>query len=145
MDVVLCDPGLRNDLTQKGKYDLMTLLHAAQMLTFSLTINKSIYKQSLRVVRASAIKSAQSPVSTSFSTKVFLLKQESRTLMSTARDVSNQSDISKLRVEDDGSFRRKPSTFRNTVEKGGKHEPEAGMFDGPLMIKRYYQDVELPT
>jgi len=44
--------------------------------------------------------------------------------MSQARDVSAQSDISKAKMEADGSFKRKASTFRNTIEKGGKHEPE---------------------
>ena len=29
-------------------------------------------------------------------------------------------------TEADGSFKRKPSTFRNTIERGGKFEPEKG-------------------
>ncbi|PAV15250.1 glutathione S-transferase [Pyrrhoderma noxium] len=44
--------------------------------------------------------------------------------MATQRDVSVQSDISKMQAEGDGSFKRKPSTFRNFIEKGGKFEPE---------------------
>lgn len=40
------------------------------------------------------------------------------------RDVSAQSDISKLKHDADGSFKRKASTFRDTIEKGGKFEPE---------------------
>ena len=29
-------------------------------------------------------------------------------------------------TEADGSFKRKPSTFRGTIERGGKFEPEKG-------------------
>ncbi|ESK92436.1 glutathione s-transferase [Moniliophthora roreri MCA 2997] len=44
--------------------------------------------------------------------------------MSTSRDVSNQSDISKSKYHDeDGSFKRAPSSFRDVIEKGGKFEP----------------------
>lgn len=41
-------------------------------------------------------------------------------------DVSHLSDISKMKTEDDGSFKRKASSFRNFVEKGGQFEPEKG-------------------
>ncbi|KAF8633152.1 hypothetical protein AX17_004653 [Amanita inopinata Kibby_2008] len=44
--------------------------------------------------------------------------------MSSTRDVTIQSDIAKLRLEPDGSFKRAPSSFRNTIEKGGRFEPE---------------------
>ncbi|KAK7047385.1 S-glutathionyl-(chloro)hydroquinone reductase [Paramarasmius palmivorus] len=44
--------------------------------------------------------------------------------MSTTRDVSLQSDISKGKYHDtDGSFKRAPSSFRDAIEKGGKYEP----------------------
>ena len=42
------------------------------------------------------------------------------------RDVSNQSDISKLKTEEDGSFKRRPSSFRNHIVKGGQYEPDKG-------------------
>ena len=46
------------------------------------------------------------------------------------RDVSVQSDIAKSfanRAKDsDGSFNRRPSTFRDTIAKGSKYEPERG-------------------
>ena len=42
------------------------------------------------------------------------------------RDVSHNSDIAKMKTEQDGSFARKPSQFRNWVEKGGRFEPEKG-------------------
>lgn len=45
-----------------------------------------------------------------------------------ARDVSNMSDISKSKMEKDGSYNRRPSSFRNWIEKGGKYEPEAGRY-----------------
>lgn len=49
----------------------------------------------------------------------------------TTRDVSAQSDIAKSftnRPKDtDGSFNRRPSTFRDTIAKGSKYEPEKGM------------------
>jgi len=44
--------------------------------------------------------------------------------MSTTRDVRDQSDVAKIKRNPDGSFTRAPSTFRNTIEKGGVHEPE---------------------
>jgi glutathionyl-hydroquinone reductase len=44
------------------------------------------------------------------------------------RDVSHQSDISKMATEGDGSFKRKAATFRNYIEKGGKFEPEKGRY-----------------
>ena len=46
--------------------------------------------------------------------------------MSSARDTSDQSDITKMKVEADGSFKRKDMVFRNFIEKGGEFEPEAG-------------------
>lgn len=45
-------------------------------------------------------------------------------MATTQKDVSSQSDIGKMQLEADGSFKRKPSTFRNLIEKGGKFEPE---------------------
>lgn len=59
-------------------------------------------------------------------TTVFLLPQSSRRAMAVTRDVRNQSDISQMNTEKDGSFKRKASTFRNTIEKGGQFEPEKG-------------------
>ncbi|KAI0331722.1 glutathione S-transferase [Cubamyces sp. BRFM 1775] len=44
--------------------------------------------------------------------------------MSNQRDVTHLTDISKGLSEADGSFKRKPSTFRGTIEKGGEFEPE---------------------
>jgi putative glutathione S-transferase len=46
--------------------------------------------------------------------------------MSTKRDVTLQSDVTKFKVEPDGSFKRAESSFRNFIEKGGKFEPEKG-------------------
>lgn len=48
--------------------------------------------------------------------------------MSTAKDTTTQSDIQKMKTEPDGSFKRLDSTFRNTIEKGGKFEPEKGEY-----------------
>ena len=48
----------------------------------------------------------------------------------TTRDTSLQSDIAKSfasRPKDgDGSFNRRPSTFRDIIAKGSKYEPEKG-------------------
>jgi len=49
-------------------------------------------------------------------------------MSSTQRDVSHLSDISQSKMADDGSYNRKPSTFRDVIEKGGKYEPEKGEF-----------------
>lgn len=46
--------------------------------------------------------------------------------MSTTKDVTLQSDITKLKSEPDGSFKRSASSFRNVIEKGGKFEAEQG-------------------
>jgi len=44
--------------------------------------------------------------------------------MTSARDVSLQADIGKLKLEEDGSFKRAPSSFRNWIEKEGAFTPE---------------------
>ena len=43
-----------------------------------------------------------------------------------SQDVSAQSDISKMKVEPDGSFKRAASSFRNFIQKGGQFPPEKG-------------------
>jgi putative glutathione S-transferase len=43
------------------------------------------------------------------------------------KDVSLQSDISKMKLEHDGSFKRAAAAFRNFIQKGGRFEPEKGM------------------
>ncbi|PFH49589.1 hypothetical protein AMATHDRAFT_62909 [Amanita thiersii Skay4041] len=40
------------------------------------------------------------------------------------RDVTDQSDITKMKVEADGSFKRLDASFRNWIEKDGKFKPE---------------------
>lgn len=40
------------------------------------------------------------------------------------------SDISKMKVEEDGSFKRKASTFRNWVQRNGEFAPDKGMIYG---------------
>ena len=40
------------------------------------------------------------------------------------RDVSSQSDITKMKTEADGQFKRAASAFRDTIERGGRFEPE---------------------
>lgn len=37
-----------------------------------------------------------------------------------------QSDISKMRTESDGSFKRKAASFRNFIEPNGEFAPEKG-------------------
>jgi glutathionyl-hydroquinone reductase len=48
----------------------------------------------------------------------------------TTRDVSLQSDIAKSFTnqpkDTNGSFNRRPSSFRDTIAKGSKYEPEKG-------------------
>ena len=48
--------------------------------------------------------------------------------MTTQRDVSKFSDISKGVAEADGTFKRKASSFRRFIEKGGEFEPEKGEY-----------------
>lgn len=42
----------------------------------------------------------------------------------TTKDATLQSDITKLRTETDGSFKRADASFRNFIEKGGYFEPQ---------------------
>ncbi|KAG6883680.1 hypothetical protein C0993_004701 [Termitomyces sp. T159_Od127] len=44
--------------------------------------------------------------------------------MSTTQDHTPQSDIGKMKTEADGSYKRADASFRNTIEKGGRFEPE---------------------
>ncbi|VDC04440.1 unnamed protein product [Peniophora sp. CBMAI 1063] len=48
--------------------------------------------------------------------------------MSSARDTSNQTDITKFKLEADGSLKRPESSFRNFIERGGDFEPEVGRY-----------------
>ncbi|KAG5637679.1 hypothetical protein H0H81_003647, partial [Sphagnurus paluster] len=49
-----------------------------------------------------------------------------RPTMATSKDLTHQSDITKMKTEPDGSFKRADASFRNTIEKGGPFEPELG-------------------
>jgi len=51
-----------------------------------------------------------------------------QTAMSTKKDATLQSDITKFKHEPDGSFKRAPSTFRSFIEKGGQFEAEKGEY-----------------
>ena len=51
-----------------------------------------------------------------------------------SREVSSQSDISKMKVEPDGSFKRAPSSFRNFVQKDGQFPPEKGKSAKPVSL-----------
>ncbi|RDB28046.1 Glutathione S-transferase omega-like 2 [Hypsizygus marmoreus] len=48
--------------------------------------------------------------------------------MTTTRDTTLQSDIAKMKTEPDGSFKRAPSSYRNTIQKGGQFEPESDRY-----------------
>ena len=43
-----------------------------------------------------------------------------------SQDVPSQSDITVMKLEPDGSFKRAPSSFRNFIQKGGRFPPEKG-------------------
>lgn len=55
--------------------------------------------------------------------------------MSTSRDVSSQTDISKMKTEADGSFKRADASFRNVIEKGGRFEPEKGVLRYQITLR----------
>ncbi|KIL64123.1 hypothetical protein M378DRAFT_78766 [Amanita muscaria Koide BX008] len=44
--------------------------------------------------------------------------------MSSTKDISQFTDIGKMKTEPDGTFKRQVSQFRNFIEKGGRFEPE---------------------
>jgi hypothetical protein len=50
----------------------------------------------------------------------------SRRIMTT-RDTTALTDISKIKPEADGSFKRVASVFRSFIEKGGQFAPEKGI------------------
>jgi hypothetical protein len=52
-----------------------------------------------------------------------------------SRDVSSQSDIGKMTVEPDGSFKRAPSSFRSSIRKGGDFPPEKGAAAESLSVR----------
>ncbi|KAL5522578.1 hypothetical protein ACEPAG_8595 [Sanghuangporus baumii] len=48
--------------------------------------------------------------------------------MSSAQGEGDQTNFNNLPREKDGSFKRQVSSFRDTIEKGGKFEPEPGRY-----------------
>ena len=46
----------------------------------------------------------------------------------TTKDTTLQSDMTKMKMEPDGSFKRADASFRNTIAKGSQFEPEIGEF-----------------
>ncbi|KAG2361831.1 glutathione S-transferase [Suillus spraguei] len=48
--------------------------------------------------------------------------------MTSTKDTSSQSDISKLKTESDGTFKRAASSFRNFITNDGKFTPEKGRY-----------------
>jgi hypothetical protein len=54
----------------------------------------------------------------------------------------SQVDVTKLKYQPDGQFRRGQSTFRNFIEKGGKFAPEKGKLTvkpSDTMTEGYHQ------
>ncbi|KAJ3570564.1 hypothetical protein NP233_g4324 [Leucocoprinus birnbaumii] len=48
--------------------------------------------------------------------------------MSTTQEATRNSDITKQKAEQDGSFKRKDAAFRSCISRGTKFEPEAGRY-----------------
>lgn len=48
--------------------------------------------------------------------------------MSSTKDVTHHSDITKMKNEKDGSWKRKDSVFRSFIARGSKFEPEADRY-----------------
>lgn len=55
-----------------------------------------------------------------------------------SKDTSLLSDIGKMNLEKDGSYDRKPSTFRHFIQDGGTYPPEKGM--GWAALRGYSSD-----
>lgn len=51
--------------------------------------------------------------------------------MSTAND---NADISRMKTEADGAFKRKDASFRNHITKDGQFTPEKGTFSVPHVL-----------
>lgn len=58
----------------------------------------------------------------------FHQKEEESPSVKNVTGDSSQSDVNKLKVEADGSWKRPPSSFRNTIEPGGEFPPEKGRY-----------------
>ena len=54
-------------------------------------------------------------------------KQEDKTSTKTVPGDVSQTDVAKIKIEADGSWKRPSSTFRNFVEPGGEFPPEKGL------------------
>ncbi len=54
--------------------------------------------------------------------------------MSSAKDVTSQSDITKMKREPDGSFKRLDASFRDTIAPGTQFEADASEFKGAFVL-----------
>jgi len=51
--------------------------------------------------------------------------------MTSTHDTSLQADIGKMKLEADGSYNRAASSFKNSIQKGGRFTPERGLYSSP--------------
>lgn len=56
--------------------------------------------------------------------------------MSATKDVTAQTDIGKMTVEKDGSFKRKAASFRQSIKPDGEFPPEKGPYYRSVFVLR---------
>ena len=91
------------------------LIPLSSLLRISITLRGSSYCTTRRHLSSSRLLKSPSG------------SKSPSTTMAT-RDTTMQSDISKMKMEPDGSFKRVDASFRNTIAKGSQFEPEIGGF-----------------
>jgi hypothetical protein len=85
-----------------------------------ITQHLTCYEHESLATRGLAVARPKTFINQSFSLKTTILQTM------TTKDTTLQSDITKMKLEKDGSFKRLDASFRNVIEKGGRFEPEAG-------------------
>jgi hypothetical protein len=85
--------------------------------TIKRALNASIYSHRVPLTLAASHR---------FTSRLSVKPLQARNM--STRDVSSQSNIAVMKVEADGSFKRKPSQFRNSITPDGEFKPEAGRY-----------------
>lgn len=57
------------------------------------------------------------------------------------KEQTSQADIATLKIGADGSFKRSTSTFRDTIEAGGRFKPERGEVNAIFIAMRILTNI----
>jgi hypothetical protein len=98
----------------------MQRLACKKFITFQFRVDKVTSRHGFETRHLSSLSSTRLLKSPPIRSKIL----STRTM--TTRDTTLQSDIAKMKTEKDGSFKRADASFRNTIAKGSRFEPEHG-------------------